>query len=102
MEIVKEVKHSGSGRIGKVYHFRDNISGLEVDTILEFPDGEYAGVEVKLSLNDVEEAKKNLMKFKSQMLKEPKFMCIIVGYTDVIIKDEETGIYIFPITSLMP
>lgn len=87
---------------GKVYHFRDNVSGLEVDSILEFSDGEYAAVEVKLSLNEVEEAKKNLIKFKSQMLKEPKFMCIIVGYTDAIIKDEETGIYIFPITALMP
>ena len=87
---------------GKVYHFRDNVSGLEVDSILEFSDGEYAAVEVKLSLNEVEEAKKNLMKFKSQMLKEPKFMCIIVGYTDAIVRDEETGIYILPITALRP
>ena len=87
---------------GKVYHFRDNVSGLEVDSILEFFDGEYAAVEVKLSLNDVEQAKKNLIKFSNLMIKKPKFMCIIVGYTDAIIKDEETGIYIIPITALKP
>lgn len=87
---------------GEVYHFRDNISGLEVDNILEFHDGEYAAVEVKLSLNEVESAKKNLMKFYESMNKKPKFMCIIVGYTDAIVKDEETGIYLLPITSLRP
>ncbi len=32
---------------GNLYHFRDNVSGLEVDSILEFKDGEYAAVEIK-------------------------------------------------------
>ena len=36
------------------------------------------------------------------MIKKPKFMCVIVGYTDVIAKDPETGIYIVPITALRP
>lgn len=36
------------------------------------------------------------------MIKKPKFMCVIVGYTDVIVKDPETGIYIVPITALKP
>ena len=34
------------------------------------------------------------------MIKKPKLMCVIVGYTDVIAKDPETGIYIVPITAL--
>lgn len=34
--------------------------------------------------------------------KETKFMCVIVGYTDIIAKDPETGIYIVPITALKP
>lgn len=48
---------------GHLYHFRDNVTGLEVDSILEFSDGEYAAVEVKLGYNQVEEAKKNLLSF---------------------------------------
>ena len=36
---------------GKISHFRDNISGLEVDSILEFTDGEYAAIEIKLGYN---------------------------------------------------
>ena len=41
---------------GHLYHFRDNVTGLEVDSILEFSDGEYAAVEIKLGYNQVDEA----------------------------------------------
>ena len=40
---------------GHLYHFRDNVSGDEVDSILEFRDGEYAAVEIKLSDGSVED-----------------------------------------------
>ena len=87
---------------GKLYHFRDNITGLETDAILEFSDGDYAIVEIKLGYNQVEEAKKNLLDLYNNMTKKPKFMCVIVGFTDIIAKDPETGIYILPITALKP
>lgn len=87
---------------GKLYHFRDNVTGLEADSILEFSDGEYAVAEIKLSYREVENAKKNLLSLYNNMIKKPKFMCIIVGFTDVIAKDPETGIYIVPITALKP
>lgn len=87
---------------GYLYHFRDNITGLEVDAILEFADGEYAAVEIKLGFNSVKEATANLMKFYDNMVKKPKFMCIIVGKCSSILRDPETGIYIVPITALKP
>lgn len=85
---------------GHLYHFRDNVTGLEVDSILEFSDGEYAAVEIKLGYNQVEEAKKSLLKFSANMIKKPAFMCIIVGKCSAVLKDPETGIYIVPITAL--
>ncbi len=87
---------------GHLYHFRDNVTRLEVDSILEFSDGEYAAVEIKLGYNQVEEAKRNLLNFSNNMLKKPLFMCIIVGKCPAVIKDKETGIYIIPITALKP
>ena len=87
---------------GKLFHFRDNVTGLEVDSILEFSDGEYAAIEIKLGFHEVENAKKSLMNFYGNMVKKPKFMCVIVGFTDVIAKDPETGIFIVPITALKP
>lgn len=87
---------------GKLYHFRDNVSGLEADSIIEFSDGEYGIVEVKLGYKEVEDAKNNLLNLYNNMIKKPKFMCVIVGFTDIIVKDKETGIYIVPITALKP
>lgn len=87
---------------GHLYHFRDNVTGLEVDSILEFSGGDYAAVEIKLGYNQVEEAKKSLMNFYDNMIKKPSFMCIIVGRCPAVIKDPETGIYIVPITALKP
>ena len=79
---------------GHLYHFRDNVSGDEVDSILEFRDGEYAAVEIKLSDGSVEDAKKSLMTFYKNVNKKPKFMCIIVGHYEAVIQDKETGIHV--------
>lgn len=87
---------------GKLYHFRDNASGDEVDSILEFKDGEYGAVEIKLTSKGIEDAKKSLSTFYNNAKKKPKFMCIIVGHYEAIVKDPDTGIYIIPITSLKP
>ena len=86
---------------GKIYYFRDNVSGLEVDTILEFEDGEYAAVEIKLGYNGVDDAIKNLKAFYSNMIKKPKFMCVIVGVLEAAYKRPD-GVYVVPITALRP
>lgn len=87
---------------GKLYHFRDNVTGLEVDSILEFSDGEYAAIEIKLGYNKIDEAKKELLKFYNNMVTKPKFMCIITSNFSSVVQDPETGIYILPITALKP
>ena len=87
---------------GSLYHFRDNVLRLEVDSILEFENGDYAAIEIKLGLSQIEEAKKNLLNFYNNMNTKPKFMCVIVGLCKSIVKDKKTGIYIVPITSLKP
>lgn len=87
---------------GRVSHFRDNQSGDEVDAILEFSNGEYAAVEIKLTTTYIEEAKKSLKRFYDNAEKKPKFMCIIIGDYEAITKDMENDIYIIPITALKP
>lgn len=87
---------------GHLYHFRDNVTGLEVDSILEFKGGEYAAFEIKLGNNKVEEAKENLIKFSKLMEKKPKFMCIITANSSYVGYDKENNIYVLPITSLKP
>ena len=87
---------------GKLYHFRDNDSGDEVDAIIEFNDGEFAAFEIKLSDGSIEDAKHSLLKFYKHVQTKPKYMCIIVGHLEAVMLDKETGIYVVPFTSLMP
>ncbi len=87
---------------GHLYHFRDNVTGLEVDSILEFSNGDYAAIEIKLGYNAIDTAKKELLRFYDNMITKPKFMCIITGNFTSVVKDKETGIYIVPITALRP
>ena len=87
---------------GHMYHFRDNISGDEVDAILEFRDGSYAAFEIKLSEGGIQEAIDSLRIFYEHVSRKPAFMCVIVGHCSAVIRDPKTGIFITPLTSLKP
>ena len=56
---------------GALHHFRDGASGDEVDAILEFADGQYAAIEIKLSSNAIPEALSGLSRFASNVEKSP-------------------------------
>lgn len=47
----------------KLYHYRENDTGVEVDAIIEIADGEYGAIEIKLGGNKEEEAVASLKKF---------------------------------------
>lgn len=87
---------------GELRHFRNNVSGLEVDAIIVSDEGQYGAIEIKLGPDKIEEAKSNLLKFYDKVEKKPKFMCIICGLWNNVLRDPKTGIYIIPINSLRP
>ena len=53
---------------GHVYAFRDNLSNDEVDAIVEFSDGEYGAIEIKLGDNQIDEAIKSLVVYLEKSL----------------------------------
>ena len=83
----------------KLYHYRENTTGLKVDSIIEVADGEYGAIEIKLGSNQEEEAATNLKKFYNLVDVKPKFMCIICGLYNAVVKRPD-GIYVLPITAL--
>ncbi len=87
---------------GKLYHYRNNSNGLEIDAIVELPGGEYGAIEIKLGSNEIDSAKKSLNKFLTEVTVAPQFCCIVVGLWDAVVKDPETGFYIVPLTALKP
>ncbi len=85
----------------KLYHYRENDTGIEVDAIIEIADGEYGAIEIKLGANKEEEAVASLKKFYELAEVKPKFMCVICGLYNAVIKRPD-GIYVLPITALKP
>ena len=85
---------------GHVYAFRDNLSNDEVDAIVEFSDGEYGAIEIKLGDNQVDEAIKSLTKFNDNVAKKPKFLCVIVGIGFGLTRDPKSGVYVVPYNTL--
>ena len=63
------------------------------------PNGEYGAIEIKLGTDKIEEAAKNLLRFNKVVKKKPKFLCIISGLNEAIVKRPD-GIYVIPITTL--
>ncbi len=100
--VIRDLRIYADSLNAKLYYFRDNSSGDEIDAIIEFEDGEYATFEIKLSMNGFDEAKKSLIKFKNAVNKKPKFSCIVLGLSDYIFYNKEENIYCVPFTSLKP
>ena len=100
--VERDLRIYSSYNDGELRHFRDNVSGLEVDAIVVNNDGDYGAIEIKLGANQIEDAKANLLKLYDKSDKKPKFMCIICGLWNSVVKDKDTGIYIIPINSLKP
>ena len=63
------------------------------------PNGDYGAIEIKLGTDKIEEAATNLLKFNEIVEKKPKFLCIISGLNEAVIRRPD-GIYVIPITAL--
>lgn len=90
---------------GTLCHYIDDY-GLEIDAILDFPDGNYAAIEIKLGQSGIEEGEANLLKFQSLMekadkkrdgskLKNPAHLILIVGNLDTAYTTK-SGVKVIP------
>ena len=88
-----------------VYYYGD-ADGLEVDIIIELPDGRWATLEVKLSETKVPDAEKSLLRLRDKVARnpaahnpEPEFMAVLVGKA-TFCRRLPSGVYVVPLTEL--
>ena len=88
-----------------VFYYAD-ADGLEVDIVIELPDGRWGAFEVKLSDDKVPKAVGSLIRLRNKVLANPKaqnrapeFLAVLVGRTEFCRQTPE-GVYIVPITCL--
>jgi predicted AAA+ superfamily ATPase len=86
--------------------YYSDADGLEVDAVIELPDGRWGGIEVKLSEEKVPQAEKNLLRLRAKVAanpaahnRQPSFMAVLVGKA-TFARTTPEGIHVLPITSL--
>ena len=102
--VVRDLRVLAQPLGGRVFHLRD-AAGLEADAIVEFPDGRWLAVEVKLGGSDaIEAAAQSLLRLSSKVeaARLDQLAALVVltavgyGYT------RPDGVRVAPITALGP
>ena len=86
-----------------LYHYQD-YKNRELDAVVEWPDGRWAGFEIKLGANRIDEAARNLIKIQKEIEEDPKgkapcFMAVICGLSSGAYRRPD-GVFVIPITAL--
>jgi predicted AAA+ superfamily ATPase len=85
----------------ETFHYRD-ARGLEVDTIIEWPDGRWGAIEIKVDPDREDQAAHTLVKAKnlvrSQHGGEASFLAIVTATGHAYRRND--GVYCAPITTL--
>lgn len=99
---VRDVRVYADPLEGRVMHYHDT-SDLEVDIIIELPDGRWCAMEVKLG-RDEDEGARNLLRLKNKTVLnsgiEPSFMAVITSGGFFHVRSD--GIMVIPIGCLGP
>ena len=86
---------------GKVFHYRDSRA-LEVDSIVEYPNGTWGAFEIKLGIGAVDEAAENLRKLADKIdterMKAPETLTVITGNGFAYRRPD--GVSVVPISTL--
>ncbi|SNU01045.1 protein of unknown function [Ruaniaceae bacterium KH17] len=81
--VIRDLRVLASAEYGRVYHYRDN-TGLEVDAIVEYPDGKWGAVEVKLGSSRIPDAERSLLTLRDQRVDldrvgAPAFLAVVTA-----------------------
>ena len=86
----------------QLYHYQD-YAGNEIDSVIELPDGDWCGIEIKLGANKIDEAAANLLHIRSEIDKDggkvPSALIVLCGLSNAAYQRPD-GVYVVPLTAL--
>lgn len=86
----------------RVFYYRDR-DDLEIDAVVEAPDGSWGGIEIKLGHHQVEKAASNLKSVRRKIVdaggREPVFLAVVEGVSSYAYRRQD-GVYVVPIATL--
>lgn len=100
--VERDLKVYANSFDAKCYHYQDYLN-REIDSVIELENGDWCALEIKLGVNAIEDAAKNLIKIRDSIHneggKEPSVLCVICGMANAAYKRPD-GVYVVPITAL--
>ena len=86
----------------QLYHYQD-YAGNEIDAVIELPDGNWCGIEIKLGANKIEEAAENLIHIRDEIAKDggkiPSALIVLCGLSNAAYQRPD-GVYVVLLTAL--
>ena len=86
----------------QLYHYQD-YAGNEIDAVIELPDGDWCGIEIKLGANKIDEAAANLIRIRGEIDKDggkvPSALIVLCGLSNAAYQRPD-GVYVVPLTAL--
>ncbi len=86
----------------ELYHYQD-YNNREMDAVIQMPNGDWCGFEIKLGAHQIDDAAKSLLKIKNEIIADgkegPKSLCVICGLSNAAYRRED-GVLVVPITAL--
>ena len=88
---------------GRLYHYRDD-GGKEIDAIVEWNDGRWIAVEIKLGAHEIDDAAANLLSIRKDIMKHnpenaPAALLVVCGMSHAAYKRPD-GVMVAPPTAL--
>ena len=83
-----------------LYHYRERDGRLEVDLVVERPDGNWAAFEVKLGAAGEDAAATSLLRLAERVEREPAALVVVT--TGEYAYHREDGVYVVPLGALGP
>ena len=85
-----------------LYHYQDYADN-EIDAVIELPDGDWCGIEIKLGANKIEEAAANLLHIRDVINndggKAPSALIVLCGLSNAAYQRPD-GVFVVPLTAL--
>jgi predicted AAA+ superfamily ATPase len=98
---VRDLRIYAQTQGGRVFHYRDS-SGLEVDAVVEFPDGRWLALEIKLGSGAADAGAENLLRFAktvdSGQMGQPDALVVITANGFALRRSD--GVFVIPLFAL--
>ena len=85
------------------YFYKDSYN-LEIEGIIQLPDGRFGALKNCLGVDEIDDAAKNLHRFSNlfeDSEQSPSFLCVVCGLSNAAYRRPD-GVLVVPLTALRP